>query len=77
MATLQEVKDALAQAATDATAEKLEVAAAIQALSDQIAALQKQIADGTAATPADLDTLLASIASIDAQVKDITVPAAA
>ncbi len=74
MATLDDVKAALAQAATDATAEKAEVTAAISALNDTITALQAQIASGSVVTAADLDGLLASIQGIDAQVKDITVP---
>jgi flagellar hook-associated protein FlgK len=75
MATLDDVKAALAQAAADATAEKAEVATAIQALNDRIAALQTQIAAGTLVTAADLDALVTQINGIDAQVKDITVPA--
>ena len=75
MATLKEVQDALAQAAVDATTEKAEVAAAIQSLSDQIKALQDQIAGGAGVTAADLDGLLVSIQGIDQQVRDITVPA--
>jgi flagellar hook-associated protein FlgK len=74
MATLKDVQDALAQAATDATAEKAEVAAAIQVLTDKITALQAQIDAGTAVTSADLDALVTQINGIDAQVKDITVP---
>lgn len=74
MATLKDVQDALAQAAVDATAEKAEVTAAIQALKDKIAALQAQIDAGTVVTSADLDAIVASINGIDAQVKDISVP---
>jgi len=75
MATLQEVKDAITQAAASATAEKQEVTANIQALTDQVAALQSQIASGSGVTAADLDALLVSIQGVDQQVKDITVPA--
>lgn len=76
MATLADVKAALAQAAADATAEKAEVATAIKTLSDQIVALQAQIAAGTAVTAADLDDLVTQINGIDTAVKDITVPVA-
>ncbi len=76
MATLEDIQAALAQAAADATAEKAEVAAAIQALNDKITALQGRVGSGGVVTAADLDGVLAQIQGIDAQVKDITVPAA-
>lgn len=75
MATLKDVQDALDQAAKDATAEKAEVATAIADLNTQIQALKDQIANGSAVTAADLDGLVTKIQGIDAQVKDITVPA--
>lgn len=74
MATLKEVQDALAKVAADAIAEKAEVAEAIQSFKDTIQSLRDQITTGTAATPADLDAILAAINGISARVQDITIP---
>lgn len=74
MASLQDVKDALIQAATDATAEKAEVAAALGALTDQIVVLQGQISGGAGVSSADLDDLKSMVEGVDEQVKNITVP---
>jgi TRAP-type mannitol/chloroaromatic compound transport system substrate-binding protein len=57
MATLQEVKDAVAAEAAEVTAKVNELMAEIQALKDQIA-------NGTNVTPEDLDALLASVNAI-------------
>lgn len=57
MATLQEVKDAIA-------AEKAEVLAGVGALNDQIQALKDQIANGDPVTPEDLDALVSSVHDI-------------
>jgi hypothetical protein len=57
MATLQEVKDAVAAEAAEVTAKVNELMAEIQVLKDQIAA-------GTNVTPEDLDALLASVNAI-------------
>ena len=77
MATLADIQAALAQAATDATAEKQVVSDALKALVDKVAALQNQIDSGSVVTSADLDAVLASITGLDAQVKGlIDAPAA-
>lgn len=75
MASIQEVKDAIAQVATDIAAEKAEVQAKIGEMAARIQALIDQIAAGTAATPTDLDALIAALTGIDASVKDISEPA--
>ena len=74
MATLQEVKDAIAQVVTAIATEKSEVDTKLAALAEQIATLQAQIAAGTAATPAQLDELLADIGAVRGLVSDITTP---
>jgi hypothetical protein len=57
MATLQDVKDTIAQ-------ERQQVSDGIAALTAQIAALQAQLANGTVVTQADLDALNALIQDI-------------
>ncbi len=57
MATLDEVKAAVA-------AEAQQVKEAVDALEAQVQALKDQIAAGTAATPEQLDEVLASIQNI-------------
>lgn len=57
MASLQEVKDAIA-------AEKQEVLDGVKALNDQIQALKDQIANGTPVTAADLDEIVSSVHDI-------------
>jgi hypothetical protein len=61
MATLQDVKDTIAQ-------ERQQVTDGIAALTAQIAALQAQLANGTVVTQADLDAL-------NALIQDIFTPA--
>lgn len=75
MATLQELKDAIAQVSTDIAAEKAEVQALLKDLRDKVAALEAQIAQGGVISQADLDALKASIDAIDVGVKDISEPA--
>ncbi len=74
MATLAEVKAAIAQVATDIVAEKAEVQTALAALKTEIQALKDQIAAGSAVTAADLDELITSVNAIDTGVKDISEP---
>ena len=74
MASLQEVKDAIAAIAADIVAEKNEVQAALADLKAEVQALKDQIAAGGAVTPAQLDEVIASLTSIDAGVKDISEP---
>ena len=57
MATLLEVKDAIA-------AEKAEVLAAVTGLNDQVQALKDQIAAGSPVTAADLDDLVSQVHDI-------------
>jgi hypothetical protein len=57
MATLQDVKDAIA-------AETAEVTAAVDDLMAQIKTLQDQITNGGVATAADLDDITASVKNI-------------
>ena len=74
MANLQEVKAAIAAIAADIVSEKNEVQAAIADLKAEVQVLKDQIAAGGAVTPAQLDELIAPLASIDAGVKDISEP---
>jgi predicted nucleic acid-binding Zn-ribbon protein len=74
MATVQELKDAITQLATDIAAEKAEVQALLDALKAQVKALQDQIAQGGTITTADLDPVLAAITGLQTGVKDISEP---
>lgn len=67
MGELQDVKNAIAQVKTDLANEKVEVAAEIQKLKDQIAA-------GSPVTSQDLDDLITSVNEIGSGVKDIFTP---
>lgn len=78
MATLIEVQNALAKLANDTATEKTEALAAqlastdaIKALTDQVAGLKAQLANGTTVSAADLDALLAQINGIDTAVQAI------
>ena len=64
---LAELRATIAQVKVDLADEKTEVAAAIQALKDQIGS-------GTPVTAADLDELITSVKDIGAGVKDIFIP---
>lgn len=84
MEALKMLQDAVAKLAADAAAEKVETDAnvaesqvAISALTDNVAALQAQLANGTQVTAADLQTLTASVTAIDAAVTAISTPAPA
>ncbi len=70
MSALQDLKDSIATLAADIAAEKAEVQMLLQALKDQVAALQT--AGG--ATAEELAAVTASIAGVDAAVKDISEP---
>lgn len=76
MATLQELKDAIASVKVDIAAEKAEVQSKLADLLQQIKELKDQIAAGTLVTQADLDALIVSVSEIDAGVKDISEPVA-
>jgi ABC-type transporter Mla subunit MlaD len=76
MGTLNDIAAKIAQIGETIETEKQEVATAITALRDQVAALQLQIEQGTAATPADLDAVLAQLDALNSSVADITVPGA-
>ncbi|MDD5189437.1 MAG: hypothetical protein PHE50_00160 [Dehalococcoidales bacterium] len=72
MATLQELKDAIAAVNSTIAAEKAEVQAKLAALLVEIQTLKDQIASGGLVSQADLDALTASVTAIDAGVKDIS-----
>ena len=74
MASLQEVKDAIAAIAADIVSEKNEVQAAVADLKAEVQALKDQIAAGGAVTPAQLDEVIASLTAINTGVKDISEP---
>jgi len=74
MATLDDVKAALAAAAEAATNEKAEVGTKLDNLNVQIQALKDQIAGGTLVTAADLDALVTQINGIATDVENITTP---
>lgn len=74
MATLQELKDAIASVKADIVSEKNEVQALLGALKTQIQDLKDQITAGGLVSQADLDALSASVSEIDAGVKDISEP---
>ena len=78
MATLAEVQNALTKLANAAAVEKAEALAAqlastdsIKALTEQVAGLKAQLANGTTVSTADLDALLAQINGIDSAVQSI------
>lgn len=78
MATLQELKDQIAQIGIDAAAEAAQEAARAQAAADQVTALTAEVqrltdllAAGTPVTQADLDALSASLTDLDTAVKGI------
>lgn len=74
MATLAEVQSALADLQSTSDSEHEQAAVVLQKVTDleaQVAALQAQIAAGTAATPADLDGLLATIGTIKTGISNI------
>ena len=75
MATLQELKDAMAGLSVDIAAEKVEVQGKLADLGKQIADLKDELTKGVLVTQTDLDELAASVAAIDAGVKDISEPA--
>lgn len=75
MTTLQELKDAQAQLATDIAAEKAEVQAKLADLTTQIQALKDQIAAGGTVTEQDMADLLTATQAADTSVKDISEPA--
>ena len=75
MTQLSDIQNALNKLAADAVAEKQEVQTALAALTNEVANLKTQIANGTGVSPADLDNLLGQIVGIDAQVQAISVPA--
>lgn len=74
MATLAEVQAELASVNETITAERLEVQGKLSDLAIQVKALQDQIANGGAATAADLDSLVASIQAIKGGVGQISEP---
>lgn len=71
MATMQDLQTAITQVTTDAAIAKAAVVTTMTGLATQVATLQAQVAAGSGVTPADLDTLLATINNADVQVKDI------
>lgn len=76
MATLDELKAAIAAVKEDIQAEKTEVQAKLTSLLTEIQELKDQIGEGTAVTPADLDEVVASVNSIAKSVKDMSEPEA-
>jgi len=76
MATLQDLKDQIAQLGTDIAAEKAEVQGLLQSLKDQVKTLSDQLAAGTPVTQAQLDELVTAFSALDAAVKDISEPPA-
>ncbi len=72
MSTLQDIKDAIVVLNTDIAAEKVEVQAKLADLTTKIQTLTDALASGSVVTKADLDDLSASVATIDARVKDIS-----
>lgn len=74
MATLQEVKDAIAALQATTEEERLEVTAAMDALRAQVTALQEQVAAGTGVTAADLDGLILAVDAASAAVETIVTP---
>ena len=78
MATLIELQTAVSKLASNTATEKTEALAAqrssteaIKALTEQVAALKAQLANGTTVSTADLDALLAQITGIDTAVQAI------
>lgn len=81
MATITEIQTAIAQNATDAASEKLEVnakltavASTLSTLEATVASLQAQIAAGTGVTAAQLDGILAGVQSTGADIRGIFTP---
>lgn len=71
MTTVADIQSTLDDIAAAAAAEKAEVTTALQALNDQIVALQTQIAGGAGVTAADLDALKQSADALVVQVQGI------
>src|SRR6188474_2174029 len=72
MTTLQDVQASIAALKQTVIAEKAEVKAKLDALSDQVQELTDQIANGGSVTPEDLTNLQTSIAEISTGVQDIS-----
>lgn len=71
MATFQEVKNAFTALNGRIVVEGQQAKAAFTVLEDQITALKAQIAEGTAATPAQLDELLTLAGSVGSGIDSI------
>lgn len=72
MATLEEVNAKLLEVAEKVATESAEVAAKVDGLKAEVQALRDQIAAGTAATPEQLDGVIAALDSIGLSVSAIT-----
>lgn len=68
MATLIDIQNGITKIGTDANDKATAVAAAQKGLSDQVAALQAQLASGSMITQADLDALMVQVQAVQAQV---------
>lgn len=71
MATFEEVKNAFTALNGRIVVEGQQAKAAFTVLEDQITALKAQIAEGTAATPAQLDELLTLAGSVGSGIDSI------
>lgn len=71
MATLEEVKAAIASLKDHVSTENGQVSAKLADLAAQIQALKDQIANGTVVSSTDLDALVASVTEITGQVDAI------
>lgn len=76
MGNLDELKTALAKLSATVDAERTEVSTKVQALTDQIRALQEQLASGGTVTSAQFDELIAMAAGINQGIQSISEPAA-
>lgn len=77
MATLKDVQDEIASLKDHVATEAGQVAAAVKDLTDQVTALRAQLDAGGSVTPADLDSVLASLKEVETSVDNITPPGAA